>query len=229
MDLHGRLLSVNLPIFAVLPDLIRQRSVVQVHLGSPSRTSLPPAQTALVRHVDTSAPTGRGGRRDSRPVRPPQLDHLSGRRIGTTEQRVQAVDRLVRAVLNSRAASSPGPDPLTACVDSNLAGAINATTPLWTVLFALLARRPLLILSPWKANSAPLPGVLACIGASASYVYMGRYFTNRGPSSSPPANSSPPPACSSWRPRSAGRTDLAIRRDYRACRARGRRNRDRPT
>ena len=87
-------------------------------------------------------------------------------------------------------------------VDSNLAGAINATTPLWTVLFALLARRhdplgpvqwvgmvlgfagALLILSPWQANSAPLPGVLACLGASASYglsyVYMGRYLTNRG-------------------------------------------------
>jgi drug/metabolite transporter (DMT)-like permease len=87
-------------------------------------------------------------------------------------------------------------------VDSNLAGAINATTPLWTVLFALLARRhdplgpvqwagmilgfigALLILSPWRADSAPLPGVLACVGASASYglsyVYMGRYLTNRG-------------------------------------------------
>jgi drug/metabolite transporter (DMT)-like permease len=87
-------------------------------------------------------------------------------------------------------------------VDSNLAGAINATTPLWTVLFALLVRRhdplgpvqwigmvlgfagALLILSPWQANSAPLQGVLACVGASASYglsyVYMGRYLTNRG-------------------------------------------------
>ena len=87
-------------------------------------------------------------------------------------------------------------------VDSNLAGAINATTPLWTVLFALLARRHdplgrvqsvgmilgfagvLLILSPWQADSAPLPGVLACVGASASYglsyVYMGRFLTNRG-------------------------------------------------
>jgi drug/metabolite transporter (DMT)-like permease len=87
-------------------------------------------------------------------------------------------------------------------VDSNLAGAINATTPLWTVLFALLARRhdplgpmqwvgmvlgfagALLILSPWRADSAPLPGVLACLGASASYglsyVYMGRYLINRG-------------------------------------------------
>ena len=41
-----------------------------------------------------------------------------------------------------------------------------------------------LILSPWQADSAPLPGVLACVGASASYglsyVYMGRYLTNRG-------------------------------------------------
>ena len=87
-------------------------------------------------------------------------------------------------------------------VNSNLAGAINATTPLWTVLFALLAGRDdplkgvqwvglvlgfagaLLILSPWRADTAPLPGVLACVGASASYglsyVYMGRYLTGRG-------------------------------------------------
>ena len=70
------------------------------------------------------------------------------------------------------------------------------------MLFALLVRRhdplgpvhwmgmvlgfagALLILSPWQADSAPLPGVLACVGASASYglsyVYMGRYLTNRG-------------------------------------------------
>jgi drug/metabolite transporter (DMT)-like permease len=90
-------------------------------------------------------------------------------------------------------------------VDSNLAGAINATTPLWTLLFAALLRqadrlRPLqwvgmilgfagalLILSPWRAESAPLGGVLACLAASASYgisyVYMGRYLTGRG---SPP-------------------------------------------
>jgi drug/metabolite transporter (DMT)-like permease len=87
-------------------------------------------------------------------------------------------------------------------VASNLAGAINATTPLWTVLFALMTRRhdPLrgtqwagmllglagcgLILSPWRADSAPLPGLLACVGAAASYglsyVYMGRHLTNRG-------------------------------------------------
>ena len=85
---------------------------------------------------------------------------------------------------------------------SNLAGAVNATTPLWTVLFALLARAHdrfsgpqwaglllglaggLLILSPWQADAPPLPGLLACVGASASYglsyVYMGRFLTNRG-------------------------------------------------
>jgi drug/metabolite transporter (DMT)-like permease len=87
-------------------------------------------------------------------------------------------------------------------VDSSLAGAINATTPLWTVLFALAFRQhdrlrliqwagmllgfagALLILSPWQADSAPLGGVLACVGASASYgisyVYMGRFLTGRG-------------------------------------------------
>ena len=42
----------------------------------------------------------------------------------------------------------------------------------------------LLILSPWQANPAPMAGLLACLGASASYglsyVYLGRYLTNRG-------------------------------------------------
>ena len=87
-------------------------------------------------------------------------------------------------------------------VNSNLAGAINATTPLWTVLFALLSRQheplgpvqwagmilgfggALLIFSPWRADAAPWPGVLACLAAAASYglsyIYMGRYLTNRG-------------------------------------------------
>jgi len=86
-------------------------------------------------------------------------------------------------------------------IDSNLAGAINATTPLWTLLFAVALRQnkrlgalqllgvvlgfagALLILAPWRSDSAPLPGVLACLAASASYglsyVYMGRYLTNR--------------------------------------------------
>jgi drug/metabolite transporter (DMT)-like permease len=87
-------------------------------------------------------------------------------------------------------------------VNSNLAGAINATTPLWTLLIATLLRQAkqlrwvqsagmaigfagaLLILSPWQTTSAPIPGVLACLGAAASYglsyVYMGRYLTGRG-------------------------------------------------
>ncbi len=86
-------------------------------------------------------------------------------------------------------------------VDSNLAGAINATTPLWTLLFAVALRQnkrlgrlqslgvvlgftgALLILAPWRSDSAPLPGVLACLAASASYglsyVYMGRYLAGR--------------------------------------------------
>ncbi len=86
-------------------------------------------------------------------------------------------------------------------VGSNLAGAINATTPLWTLLFATLFRQSrrlaalqllgvvlgfagaLLILAPWRSDHAPLPGVLACLAASASYglsyVYMGRYLTGR--------------------------------------------------
>ena len=88
-------------------------------------------------------------------------------------------------------------------VDSNLAGAINATTPLWTLLFAMASGRTrrlsavqllgvvvgfagaLLILAPWRSDSAPLPGVMACLAASASYglnyVYMARYLTGRNP------------------------------------------------
>lgn len=87
-------------------------------------------------------------------------------------------------------------------VNSNLAGAINATTPLWTLLFTLAVKRgdrlravqwlgmflgfagALVILSPWNSNGAPVLGVIACVAASASYglsyVYMGRYLTGRG-------------------------------------------------
>jgi drug/metabolite transporter (DMT)-like permease len=86
-------------------------------------------------------------------------------------------------------------------VDSNLAGAINATTPLWTLLFAVALRQArrlralqvlgvvlgfagaVVILAPWRSDSAPLPGVLTCLTASASYglsyVYMGRYLVGR--------------------------------------------------
>lgn len=88
-------------------------------------------------------------------------------------------------------------------IGSNVAGVINATTPLWTVLIAFLAgtdrtvtvRRgvglalgfagTVLIFTPWEsANDIASWGGLAILGASASYgisyVYMGRYLTNRG-------------------------------------------------
>lgn len=88
-------------------------------------------------------------------------------------------------------------------VDSAVAGALNATTPLWTVAIALAVRQEpalglrrsmglvlgfagsLLIFAPWDGNLAEsLGGALACLAASASYgvsyVYMGRYLTGRG-------------------------------------------------
>jgi hypothetical protein len=40
VDLHGCLLSENEQILAALADMIRQRSVVQVHLGPPICLSL---------------------------------------------------------------------------------------------------------------------------------------------------------------------------------------------
>lgn len=80
-------------------------------------------------------------------------------------------------------------------VDSGLAGVLNATTPLWTLLISL--ERPsrarlaglllgfggvLLIFAPWHAH--PSWGALALLAAAASYgagfVYMGRWLTGRG-------------------------------------------------
>jgi drug/metabolite transporter (DMT)-like permease len=85
-------------------------------------------------------------------------------------------------------------------VTSNLAGAINATTPLWTVALALATRTErtltpvrlaglvlgfaggLVILAPWDARGS-LGGAIGCLVASASYgasyVYIGRYITSR--------------------------------------------------
>lgn len=89
-------------------------------------------------------------------------------------------------------------------IDSNLAGAINATTPLWTVRFAVATRteRPaggaravglamgfvgaLIMLAPWDSGTGTFGGALACLLASASYVYMGRYLTNRSDRRLPP-------------------------------------------
>ncbi|MEB3368850.1 DMT family transporter [Saccharopolyspora mangrovi] len=86
-------------------------------------------------------------------------------------------------------------------VESGLAGVINATTPLWTVLFGLLAGREalpphraagllagflgvLVIFAPWQGGGLLGWGVLACVAAAASYgigfVYTGRFITGRG-------------------------------------------------
>jgi len=88
-------------------------------------------------------------------------------------------------------------------VGSNVAGVINATTPLWTVLVAFLAgtdrsvslRRgagltlgfvgTLLIFTPWEsANEIASWGGLTILAASASYgvsyVYMGKFLANKG-------------------------------------------------
>jgi drug/metabolite transporter (DMT)-like permease len=88
-------------------------------------------------------------------------------------------------------------------VSSSLAGALNATTPLWTLGIGLAARTErqltrlrlvgllvgfagaLVILAPWDAPSpAAIGGALACLGAAASYgisyVYMGRRLAGRG-------------------------------------------------
>lgn len=86
-------------------------------------------------------------------------------------------------------------------VESGLAGVLNATTPLWTVLFGLLAGREalpprraaglllgflgvLVIFAPWQGDGMLGWGVLACIAAAASYgigfVYTGRFITGRG-------------------------------------------------
>ncbi|BCB74020.1 DMT family transporter [Phytohabitans flavus] len=84
-------------------------------------------------------------------------------------------------------------------VDSGLAGVLNATTPLWTLLIGLAigverfaAARiaglllgfcgVLLIFAPWHAHASW--GAFALLGAAASYgagfVYMGRWLTGRG-------------------------------------------------
>ncbi|MEV4430523.1 DMT family transporter [Streptomyces sp. NPDC049602] len=88
-------------------------------------------------------------------------------------------------------------------VDSGVAGVLNATTPLWSLLIGLglgTERRPhaarlgglalgftgvLLIFAPWSAGPGLMTwGALALLGASASYAaafaYMARRLTDRG-------------------------------------------------
>lgn len=86
-------------------------------------------------------------------------------------------------------------------VDSNIAGALNATTPLFTLVLAfavgqagaLGARQvaglvlgfvgSLLIVTPWDAANVDTWGALACLAAAlsyaVSYLYMSRYLTPR--------------------------------------------------
>ncbi|WP_436845886.1 DMT family transporter [Streptomyces tibetensis] len=87
-------------------------------------------------------------------------------------------------------------------VDSGLAGALNATTPLWSIALGLAlgserGLRPvrltglllgfagvLLILAPWRTAGATGWGALAILGAAASYAvaftYMGRTLVGKG-------------------------------------------------
>lgn len=88
-------------------------------------------------------------------------------------------------------------------IGSNVAGVLNATTPLWTLLLAFLVGVDravtvkkaagfalgflgvVVIFSPWESASEIASwGGLACLAAAASYglgyVYMGRYLTGRG-------------------------------------------------
>jgi len=88
-------------------------------------------------------------------------------------------------------------------VPSSTAGVINATTPLWTLLLAVIAhtgdrltvRRGagvalgfvgvIVVFEPWnEIAGGSLSGILACIAAAASYglayVYQARFLTNRG-------------------------------------------------
>lgn len=88
-------------------------------------------------------------------------------------------------------------------VGSNVAGVLNATTPLWTVALGLLARvdpaltgrravgivigfaGTVLTFSPWQStNDIASWGGLACLGAAASYaisyIYMARFLARRG-------------------------------------------------
>jgi drug/metabolite transporter (DMT)-like permease len=89
-------------------------------------------------------------------------------------------------------------------ISSALAGVLNATTPLFTLVFALATRTEarttavrvaglllgfigaLVVLAPWRVGTGPgsLSGQAACLLAAACYgvafVYMRRFLTGRG-------------------------------------------------
>jgi drug/metabolite transporter (DMT)-like permease len=86
-------------------------------------------------------------------------------------------------------------------VESGIAGALNATTPLWTLALAFAVRQSrqlrwlqvaglalgfvgsLLIFTPWDTGSVDTLGALYCLLAALSYaisyLYMSRYLTPR--------------------------------------------------
>lgn len=90
-------------------------------------------------------------------------------------------------------------------IDSNLAGILNATTPLWTVALAALTRTEraisparalglllglvgaIVIFAPWQLSTGAansVPGETACLVAAVLYgvhfVYAGRFLTSQG-------------------------------------------------
>jgi len=82
-------------------------------------------------------------------------------------------------------------------VDSGIAGSLNATTPLWTLVLGLLTRQVarldvvragglllgfggcLLIFTPWETGAVDPVGALYCLLAGLSYLYMSRYLAAR--------------------------------------------------
>jgi drug/metabolite transporter (DMT)-like permease len=85
-------------------------------------------------------------------------------------------------------------------VDSGVAGVLNATTPIWALLIAIMLRTErdlsatkvaglvlgfagtLLIFSPWQASFASWDALIILVAAmcyAVSFVYIGRYITSR--------------------------------------------------
>ncbi|GAA1655176.1 DMT family transporter [Fodinicola feengrottensis] len=86
-------------------------------------------------------------------------------------------------------------------IDSNVAGVLNATTPVLVALLAVVTgaeRRPswaqfagigvgfagtMVILEPWRASGGTLAGALACVAAAAlyavSFIFIGRFLSRR--------------------------------------------------